>query len=59
MAEEPARQYGAAAEDTAELLTELEKQMATAAAELEFEKAAHLRDEIARIRQNAATQARP
>ena len=59
VAERPERAYAAAAEDATELIAELEKQMASAAVALEFEKAAHLRDEISRLRQNAETQARP
>jgi len=58
-AEAPEKAYTATAEDTVELIAELEKQMAVAAVALEFEKAAHLRDEIGRLRQNAGTQARP
>ena len=47
--------YGAAGEgDTRELLAELEKRMAEAAAALEFEKAAQLRDEISHLREKAA-----
>ncbi|MFH1569023.1 MAG: excinuclease ABC subunit UvrB [Gemmatimonadota bacterium] len=59
VAERSVPAYGAAAEDAAELLSELEKQMRAASAALEFEKAASLRDEIARIRQNAEAQTRP
>ncbi len=44
----------ARAGDTRELLAELEKRMAEAAAALEFEKAAQLRDEISRLREKAA-----
>ena len=40
--------------DADELLAELEKRMAEAAAALEFEKAALLRDEISRLREEAA-----
>ena len=40
--------------DAGELLAELEKRMAEAAAALEFEKAALLRDEISRLREEAA-----
>jgi excinuclease ABC subunit B len=39
-----------ASEDAEELVEELEKQMKKAAEGLEFEKAAHLRDEITRLR---------
>lgn len=38
-------------EDVEELLSDLEKQMKSAAANLDFEKAAHLRDEIARLKE--------
>ena len=52
---ELAADYGSArAGDTRELLAELEKRMAEAAAALEFEKAAQLRDEISRLREKAA-----
>ena len=52
---ESAADLGAAREgDTGELLAELEKRMAEAAAALEFEKAALLRDEISRLREEAA-----
>ncbi len=51
---EPAAPVGkvaaVASEDTDELIAELEAQMKQAAQRLEFEKAAHLRDEIARLR---------
>ena len=53
--EELAAGHGSArAGDTRELLAELEKRMAEAAAALEFEKAAQLRDEISRLREKAA-----
>ena len=52
---ELAADYGSArAGETRELLAELEKRMAEAAAALEFEKAAQLRDEISRLRGKAA-----
>ena len=51
-AERPRRDYSAAAEDAVEdLVAELERQMNEAAAALEFEKAAGLRDEIARLKE--------
>ena len=59
VAEKPDKACVATAEDAAELIGELEKQMGRAAEGLDFEKAAHLRDEIARLRQNRETQARP
>ena len=46
---EPAVAYEAT-EDVEELLEELEKQMRMAAEKLDFEKAAHLRDEITRLK---------
>jgi excinuclease ABC subunit B len=52
-AERPRRDYSAgAAEDAVEdMVAELERQMNEAAAALEFEKAAGLRDEIARLKE--------
>lgn len=47
---ENAIEYGQS-ENVEELLSDLEKQMKLAAANLDFEKAAHLRDEIARIKE--------
>ena len=40
-----------ASENMEELLSDLEKQMKSAAANLDFEKAAHLRDEIERLKE--------
>ena len=55
VAEKPAVEYNAAsAEAMQDMIAEMEKQMNEAAAALEFEKAANLRDEIGRLRaQNA------
>ncbi len=52
VAERPAVDYGAAASAEAmqDMIAEMEKQMNEAAAALEFEKAANLRDEIGRLR---------
>ena len=52
VAERPAVDYGAAvsAEAMQDMIAEMEKQMNEAAAALEFEKAANLRDEIGRLR---------
>ena len=47
---EPAVSYEGV-ENEEELLADLEKQMKLAATNLEFEKAAHLRDEIARLKE--------
>ena len=47
---EPNVSYGGRENDE-ELLAELEKQMKAAAVNLEFEKAAHLRDEIAQLKE--------
>jgi excinuclease UvrABC helicase subunit UvrB len=41
-------------ENDEELLIELEKQMKLAAVNLEFEKAAHLRDEISQLKERQA-----
>ena len=56
VAERPGPGYGASTEgeDAEELATELEKLMRDAAAALDFEKAAQLRDEIEQIRAGAA-----
>ena len=48
-AKEPTVDYGVVT-DVEELVGDLEKQMKAAAGELDFEKAAHLRDEITRLR---------
>ncbi len=51
VAEKPAVEYNAAsAEAMQDMIAEMEKQMNEAAAALEFEKAANLRDEIGRLR---------
>jgi excinuclease ABC subunit B len=51
VAERPAVDFGAAsAEALEDMIAEMEKQMKEAAAALEFEKAANLRDEIGRLR---------
>jgi len=47
------------AEDFEELLEDLEKQMKAAAERLEFEKAAHLRDEITRLRKKQMARGKP
>ena len=49
VAEEPVAYDGS--ENVEELLADLEKQMKSAAANLDFEKAAHLRDEITRLKE--------
>ncbi len=49
VAEEPVTYDGS--ENVEELLADLEKQMKSAAANLDFEKAAHLRDEITRLKE--------
>ena len=51
VAEEASVTYGEGDTDVADLVAELEKQMAKAAAALEFENAARLRDEINRLKE--------